>query len=220
MLCISEVMPGRYLNNRGYLPAYLPVCLTSVSRHFAVAWQYCCRSVAILLLWRGNLVVVAWQYCCCSVATFRGCSSLCCTNIASDKNLPRNTQNPQNLLADKSLPRISQMYTVFSSPPVVSVCSVNSVGRYFCGCVGMAGMPYPPNLCTSVQSVGVFVGGYGILPYPRRPPRGCSCPSCTNRANRAYPPTEFTEFTEASGCVYSPTDFTDAHRFLGCVFAS
>ena len=24
-----------------------------------------------------------------------------------------------------------------------------------------------PNLCTSVQSVGVFVGGYGILPYPR-----------------------------------------------------
>ena len=169
MLCISEVMPGRYLNNRGYLPAYLPVCLTSVSRHFAVAWQYCCRSVAILLLWRGNLVVVAWQYCCCSVATFRGCSSLCCTNIASDKNLPRNTQNPQNLLADKSLPRISQMYTVFSSPPVVSVCSVNSVGRYFCGCVGMAGMPYPPNLCTSVQSVGVFVGGYGIPAIPTLP---------------------------------------------------
>ena len=43
--------------------------------------------------------------------------------------LPRNTQNTQNLLADKSLPRISQMYTDFSSPPVVSVCSVNSVGR-------------------------------------------------------------------------------------------
>ena len=24
-------------------------------------------------------------------------------------------------------------------------------------------------ICTSVQSVGVFVGGYGILPYPRHP---------------------------------------------------
>ena len=81
----------------------------------------------------------------------------------------------------------------------------------FLGCV------FAPNLCTSVQSVGVFLGGYGILPYPRHPPRGCSCPSCTNQANRAYPPTEFTEFTEASGCVYSPTDFTDAHRWLGCV---
>ena len=33
----------------------------------------------------------------------------------------------------------------------------------FLGCV------FPPNLCTSVQSVGVFVGGYGILPYPRHP---------------------------------------------------
>ena len=108
-------MAGRYPNNRGYLPAYLPVCLpahlTSVSRHFAVAWQPCCRSVAILLLWRGNLVVVAWQSCCCSVAIFRGCSGLRCTNIASDKNLPRNTQNPQNLLADKSLPQIAQIFT-------------------------------------------------------------------------------------------------------------
>ena len=36
-----------------------------------------------------------------------------------------------------------------SSPPETSV------GRWFSGCVGMAGMPYPPN----PQSVGVFVGG-------------------------------------------------------------
>ena len=33
----------------------------------------------------------------------------------------------------------------------------------------MAGMPYPPNLCTSVQSVGVFVGGYGIPAIPTPP---------------------------------------------------
>ena len=82
----------------------------------------------------------------------------------------------------------------------------------FLGCV------FAPNLCTSVQSVGVFVGGYGILPYPRHPPRGCSCPSCTNQAlvhQHCNPPTEFTDFTEVSGCVYSPTDFTDAHRLGG-----
>ena len=79
----------------------------------------------------------------------------------------------------------------------------------FLGCV------FAPNLCTSVQSVGVFIGGYGILPYPRHPLRGCSSLCCTNRANRAYPPTEFTEFTEASGREYSPTDFTDAHRLGG-----
>ena len=29
-----------------------------------------------------------------------------------------------------------------------SVGSVASVGRYFCGGVGMAGMPYPPIVCT------------------------------------------------------------------------
>ena len=33
----------------------------------------------------------------------------------------------------------------------------------------MAGMPYPPNLCASVQSVGVFVGGYGIPAIPTLP---------------------------------------------------
>ena len=33
----------------------------------------------------------------------------------------------------------------------------------------MAGMPYPPNLCISVQSVGVFVGGYGIPAIPTLP---------------------------------------------------
>ena len=69
--------------------------------------------------------------------------------------------------------------------PETSVNSVTSVGGssppetsariYFSGCVGMAGMPYPPNpqsvgvfvgkylskkyLCASVTSVGAFVGG-------------------------------------------------------------
>ena len=56
-----------------------------------------------------------------------------------------------------------------------------------------------------------------FLPYPRHPPRGCTCLKCTNQANRAYPPTEFAEPTETTGRGYPPTDFTDAHRWLGCV---
>ena len=36
------------------------------------------------------------------------------------------------------------------------------------GCVGMAGMPYPPNLCISVKSVGEFcsVGAAGTAAPP------------------------------------------------------
>ena len=43
--------------------------------------------------------------------------------------LPRNSRNSQKFLAEDILQRISQMHTDFSSPPVVSVCSANSVGR-------------------------------------------------------------------------------------------
>ncbi len=61
--------------------------------------------------------------------------------------------------------------------------------------------------------------------------RGCSCLSCTNKANSAnyrrvwhpaiptqtpnYLPTEPTEPTEASDARYSPTDCTDVHRLGG-----
>ena len=58
------------------------------------------------------------------------------------------------------------------------------------------------------------------LPYPRRPPRGCSGLRCTNRAlvhQHCNHPTESTEFTEASGVEEPPTDFTDTHRWFGCV---
>ena len=60
-------------------------------------------------------------------------------------------------------------------------------------------MPYPPNLCTSVQSVGVFVGGYGIPAIPTQPSE--------------FFPQNHSEFA----CASPPTDFTDVHRFLGCV---
>ena len=95
------------------------------------------------------------------MAIFRGCSGPRCTNIASDKNLPRNTQNPQNLLADKSLPQIAQMLTEVSGGEEPPTDCTDAHG--FLGCV------LPPNLCTSVQSVGVFVGGYGIPAIPTPP---------------------------------------------------
>ena len=138
--------------------------------------------------------------------------------------LPRNSQNSQKFLSENILPRISQMPTEVSGVGY-SPTDFTDAHR-FLGCV------FAPNLCTSVQSVGVFVGGYGILPYPRHPPRGCTCLKCTNRAivggygipaiptpPSAIPPTEFTEFTEVSVGEEPPTDFTDAHRSLGCVFA-
>ena len=48
------------------------------------------------------------------------------------------------------------------------------------------------------------------LPYPRRPPN--SSHRTHSKFVCASPPTEFTEYTEASGGGYSPTDCTDAHR--------
>ena len=80
----------------------------------------------------------------------------CTQMVRLRRVLPRNSRNPQKFLAEKSLPRISQMYTDFSSPPVVSVF------REFCGKIvwwlrGYGRMPYPPNLCISVQSVGEYL---------------------------------------------------------------
>ena len=92
--------------------------------------------------------------------------------------LPQIAQDTQKLLAENSLPqmrtdahrwlgcvgfshgihRIHRSFrrrrashgfhrcTQIFLPHLSFLCSVNSVGRYFCGCVGMAGMPYPPNL--------------------------------------------------------------------------
>ena len=50
------------------------------------------------------------------------------------------------------------------------------------------------------------------LPYPRCPPN--SFHRTHSKFVCASPPTDFTEFTEASGGGYSPTDFTDVHRFF------
>ena len=69
------------------------------------------------------------------------------------------------------------------------------------------------------------------LPYPRCPPNSfhrthskfaCASPPTeftefTEASGGEEPPTDFTEYTEASGGEEPPTDFTDAHGFLGCV---
>ena len=66
------------------------------------------------------------------------------------------------------------------------------------------------------------------LPYPRRPPNSfhrthskfaCAspptdCTEYTEASGGGYSPTDCTEYTEASGGGYSPTDFTDVHRFF------
>ena len=86
-----------------------------------------------------------------------------------------------------------------------------------------------------MQSVGVFVGGYGIPAIPTLPSE--VLPQISQNSQKLLaedflpqisqmlteisgvkePPTEFTEFTEISGVEEPPTDFTDAHRWLGCV---
>ena len=55
------------------------------------------------------------------------------------------------------------------------------------GSVGMAGMPYPPNLCASVLICG-----------------------------RLFSARSFCAFRAFCGNIFSPTDFTDLHRYLGC----
>ncbi len=66
------------------------------------------------------------------------------------------------------------------------------------------------------------------LPYPRCPPNSfhrthskfvCASPPTeftefTEASGGGYSPTDFTEYTEASGGEEPPTDFTDVHRFL------
>ncbi len=70
-----------------------------------------------------------------------------------------------------------------------------------------------------------FVGGYGILPYPRThileiashrcKLRGGVQQSLLHQQSKRYPPTERTERTESSCREEPPTDGTDQHRSLG-----
>ena len=136
--------------------------------------------------------------------------------------LPQNTPNSQNLLqrrASHGFHRFTQILRVRWSPTEFTEYTEF-------GSVGMAGMPYPPTsvlICVirgrlfSARSFCAFrafcgnlfpptdfsLGGYGILPYPRRLlwdilPR--NTPNSQNLLLRC-----------------PPTDFTDLHRYLGCV---
>ena len=98
---------------------------------------------------------------------------------------PQNSRNTQKRLAEKknlctsvksvggSSPPEASVYSVKSvgeyPPPEISVNSVSSVGgltqtnlewvlwKEFGGRRGYGRMPYPPNLCISVQSVGEYL---------------------------------------------------------------
>ena len=78
--------------------------------------------------------------------------------------LPQNSQNSQKRLSENILPRISQnpqkrLRGEYSPTDFTDA-------HRFLGCV------FAPNLCTSVQSVGIFVGGYGIPAIPTPPSQG------------------------------------------------
>ena len=91
----------------------------------------------------------------------RGCSSLCCTNKANGI-LPQNARNAQNLLAEKSLPQMQAQGVQQSLlhqqskryPPTERTERTESSCR-----------EEPPTDGTDQHRS--FVGGYGILPYPR-----------------------------------------------------
>ena len=71
--------------------------------------------------------------------TTRGCSSLCCTKQLL--LLPRMARNAQNLLAEKGLPRMARMNT-----DCYGALFSHRIQNTEFGSVGMARMPYPPNL--------------------------------------------------------------------------
>ena len=105
--------------------------------------------------------------------------------------LQQNSRNSQSGLAKNILPQISQIYTDIYSHRIhgthrtfcLHLCkSVKSVGEY----------SLPVCSVNSVNSVGVlfWLRGYGRDAIPTQPltSRGCSCLSCTNKADGIHLP--------------------------------
>ncbi len=152
-----------------------------------------------------------------------------CTDVhrLGGKTQPKNLCTSVKSVGGSYLPEAS-VYSVQSvgeyPPPEASVNSVNSVGglaqansEWFCGknsegCVGMAGMPYPPTKTPTDCTDFHRLGGYGIPAIPTQPPN--------------YLPTEFTEHTETTGGEEKSVYICEicgrllsARRFCGfCVF--
>ena len=107
----------------------------------------------------------------------------CTQMVRLRRVLPRNSRNSQKLLAEKSLPRMRTdahrwfgcvgfshgihgthrsfwrrraSHRFHGCPQIVRLRMVLWEDSLV-GSVGMAGMPYPPNLCPSVQSVGDYL---------------------------------------------------------------
>ena len=133
-------MAGRYLNNRGYLPSYLPAYLPSVSRHFAVAWQSCC----------------------CSVAIFRGCSGPRCTNITI---LPRIARMPTDV-GGYGIPAIPMLPSEFLPQNPLQVCLRKSSH----GIHGIHRSLWWRRASHRFHRFLQMKEGMASLPYPRRPP--------------------------------------------------
>ena len=180
--------------------------------------------------------------------TLRGCSCLSCTNQADF--LPQNSQNSQNLLAvifshrfhrsaqnllvEKGLPQISQIYTdvggygILAIPTQPSYCDFLPQISQICTEPSYCDfLPQISLICTEPSRCDFLPQISLICTEPSRCdflPQICAEPSRCDFP----PPTEFTEFTEPSCCDFlpqisqictepscregSPTDSTDLHR--------
>ena len=121
----------------------------------------------------GSLIKAAWE------------------KFIAEKKLPQNSQNSQKFIAEKKLPQISRIYTDVSK--MFCVFREFCGSKYLCKSVQSVG-EYPLPVCSvnSVNSVGVlfWLRGYGIPAIPTQPltSRGCSCLSCTNKADGIHLP--------------------------------
>ena len=127
----------------------------------------------------------------CSVKSVGASLRLRGRSLLLKRKLPRNSRNTQKFIVEKKLPQISRIYTDVSKMFCVfrEICG----SKYLCKSVKSVG-EYSLPVCSvnSVNSVGVlfWLRGYGIPAIPTQPltSRGCSCLSCTNKADGIHLP--------------------------------
>ena len=117
------------------------------------------------ILWEDSLMA-AWVWQGCHTHAALRIPSIEPTPSLFAQVLPQNSQNTQKLQAENILPRISQNTQKLLAEK--SLPQMRTDVHRWLGCVGFCGkivlwlrgygrMPYPPNLCISVQSVGEYL---------------------------------------------------------------
>ena len=127
----------------------------------------------------------------CSVKSVGASLRLRGRSLLLKRKLPRNSRNTQKFIVEKKLPQISRIYTDVSK--MFCVFREFCGSKYLCKSVKSVG-EYSLPVCSvnSVNSVGVlfWLRGYGRDAIPTQPltARGCSCLSCTNKADGIHLP--------------------------------